>query len=179
MIVTELVTIVRLENVDFSGNVPELGVNQYDITQKAFADVSAYVTYPKGNSTWESLTEADKAKFGFKEVEWKAVKVKENKDEDKTDSQNDITKKFKLSSVKNTAKGIKIKWKAVDNAAKYEIYRQTGSGKKKLVKTVTKLTYTDKKASKEGTEYTYTIVALSSSGEIVAESASKTVTRTK
>ena len=162
---------VNLENITFYGDVPEYR----SAFGEPFNGVIAYVTYPKGNSTWESLTEADKAKFGFKEVEWKAVKVKENKDEDK----NDTTKKFKLSSVKNTTKGIKIKWKAVDNAAKYEIYRQTGSGKKKLVKTVTKLTYTDKKASKEGTEYTYTIVALSSSGEIIAESTSKTIVRTK
>ena len=61
-------------------------------------------------------------------------------------------------TLSNVAKGIKISWKKVTGATGYKIYRGT-----KLIKTITKastVTYTDTAVkSKNGTKYTYYVVA--------------------
>lgn len=67
----------------------------------------------------------------------------------------------KLSSVKNTASGVKITWNKVSGAEGYKVYRKTGSGSWKLLKTTTNnssFTYTDKTAS-SGKKYSYTVKA--------------------
>lgn len=71
-------------------------------------------------------------------------------------------------TVKNTAKGVKISWKKV-KGAKYKVYRG-----KKLLKTVKKTTYTDKKA-KKGKTYTYKVKAVK--GKTTSKAASKKATR--
>lgn len=54
----------------------------------------------------------------------------------------------------NTAKGVKVSWGKVSGATSYTLYR----GKTK-VRTVTATSYTDTKANKNGTKYTYKVVA--------------------
>ncbi len=84
-------------------------------------------------------------------------------------------KKPALSSITNTAKGITIKWKKVTNAADYQVYRKTGSGKWSKVKTVKGLSWTDTK-TKNGTKYQYRIYAHKGSVKSTA-SAAKTIYR--
>lgn len=67
----------------------------------------------------------------------------------------------KLSSVKNSASGVKVTWEKVSGAEGYKIYRKTGSGDWKLIGTTTnnkKFTYTDKTA-KSGKTYSYSVQA--------------------
>ncbi len=67
----------------------------------------------------------------------------------------------KLSSVKNTSKGIRISWEKVRGAEGYRIYRKTGTGSYTYIGKTTdseKLNYTDKTA-KDGKTYTYTVKA--------------------
>ncbi len=70
----------------------------------------------------------------------------------------------KLSSVKNSASGVKVTWEKVTGAEGYKIYRKSGSGSFKLIGTTTNnktFSYTDKTA-KSGTTYTYTVKAYKS-----------------
>lgn len=62
-------------------------------------------------------------------------------------------------SIKNTTKGVYLKWGKIDGATKYKIYRQTsGSSKWSLLDTVTGTSFTDKTA-KSGTKYYYRVRA--------------------
>jgi len=66
-----------------------------------------------------------------------------------------------LSSVTNLKSGVKVKWKAMDLATGYHIYRKTGSGSWKKIDSVegaSTLSYTDKSV-KSGTVYTYSVAA--------------------
>lgn len=67
----------------------------------------------------------------------------------------------KLSSVKSTKNGVKFTWKKVTGADSYIVYRKTGSGDWKELKTIedgSKLSYTDKTA-KKGKTYYYSVRA--------------------
>ncbi|MCD8018267.1 MAG: fibronectin type III domain-containing protein [Clostridiales bacterium] len=79
----------------------------------------------------------------------------------------DSLSNVKISSLKNTSKGIKIKWSRLSSASGYYVYRKTTSGGYKKIKTIksaTTVSYTDTsvKSSKNGTIYTYKIVPYSS-----------------
>ncbi len=72
-----------------------------------------------------------------------------------------------ISSAKNTANGVKLTWKKSSNASGYYVYRKTGSGSYKKIKTIKKkstVTYTDTSA-KNGSTYTYKVVAYSSNNK--------------
>jgi hypothetical protein len=74
-----------------------------------------------------------------------------------------------VSSVANSASGVTIKWGKVTGAAKYRIFRKTGSGGwTKLADTVD-VTFTDAKAV-NGTTYSYTVRCLSSDGSTLVSS---------
>ena len=79
----------------------------------------------------------------------------------------------KPTSVKavNTSTGIKLTWKSAKGAVKYTVYRG-----KKALKSLKKLTYTDKTA-KAGKKYTYTVKSVN--GKKTASSKSVTVYRLK
>ena len=71
-----------------------------------------------------------------------------------------LPKATAISSLKSTAKGIKITWKKVTGATGYRVYR--GS---KLIATIKKnatVSYVDTAAKKNGTKYTYKVVAIAS-----------------
>lgn len=70
----------------------------------------------------------------------------------------------KLSSVKNSASGVKVEWKKVTGAEGYNVYRKSGSGSYKYIGKTSKLYYTDETA-KSGTTYTYTVKAYKSKTE--------------
>ncbi len=66
-----------------------------------------------------------------------------------------------LKSVTSTKSGVSVKWSKVTGAEGYIVYRKTGSGSYKRIKTidnVSKVSYTDKSA-KKGTKYSYKVKA--------------------
>ena len=71
----------------------------------------------------------------------------------------------KLSSVKNTASGVKVSWKKVSGAKSYLVYRKNGKNSWKLLKEVNGSTssYTDKSA-KSGIKYSYAVRAVNKPG---------------
>lgn len=83
-------------------------------------------------------------------------------------------------SASYSAKGIKISWETVEDAKRYEVYRKTGSGTWKLVKTLGKSAtgYTDKDITYKKT-YSYRVKAIGEWDDMVVESAySSTVKKT-
>lgn len=67
----------------------------------------------------------------------------------------------KLENIKTTKSGVTIYWDDVKGASKYHIYRKTGSGSYKLIKTVSgnkTVKYLDKSA-KKGKTYSYRVYA--------------------
>ncbi len=67
----------------------------------------------------------------------------------------------KLSSAKNTSKGVTVKWNKVSGASGYYVYKKSSSGaftKIATVKSGSTISYTDTKA-KSGTTYSYTVKA--------------------
>ncbi|MCD7715267.1 MAG: leucine-rich repeat protein [Lachnospiraceae bacterium] len=72
-----------------------------------------------------------------------------------------------VSSLKNTSRGITVKWNEVTGATGYYVYRKTGSGSYKKIKTITAastVSYTDTSVkSRNGTSYTYKVTAYSGS----------------
>lgn len=67
-----------------------------------------------------------------------------------------------ISSLKNAANGIAVKWTAVKNADKYYLYRKTDDSAWQKIKTTASTSYTDKKAE-NGKKYTYTVRAVKDS----------------
>ncbi len=70
----------------------------------------------------------------------------------------------KLASVTMTKTGVQFKWKATDGAAKYLVYRKTGSGSWKYIGATSKTSYTDKKVT-AGKTYTYSVRAKNAAGK--------------
>ena len=74
-------------------------------------------------------------------------------------------------TVKQVTNGIKITFSSYNKAAKYRIFKKTGSGAWAKLTTTTNLTYTDK-AVKDGKKYTYAVIALNASGSALTEQGS-------
>ena len=73
----------------------------------------------------------------------------------------------KLSSVSNVFGGVSVSWGKVTGAAKYRVYRKSGSGSWAKVGDTTSTSFTDKTA-KSGTKYSYTVRCLDSAGNTVS-----------
>lgn len=72
----------------------------------------------------------------------------------------------RLTSVKSSAAGMTVSWKAVENAAKYRVYVKGGSATSwKALADTTKTSYTFANAV-YGTRYTFTVRAINSKGKI-------------
>lgn len=71
--------------------------------------------------------------------------------------------KTNITSITNTASGIKLKWKKVTGATSYKVYCKAGTGKWKVAKTTSKASYTNKKL-KNGKQYQYKVVAVRADG---------------
>lgn len=78
-----------------------------------------------------------------------------------------------LSSVSNTSKGVTVKWAKVTGAAKYRVFRKSGSGSWAKVGDTTSTSYTDTTAN-SGVTYKYTVRCLSSDGKSYTSSYDKT-----
>ena len=77
-------------------------------------------------------------------------------------------------SLSNGSSGVKVTWKKVSGASGYYIERKSGSGKWTQAKKITKgstLSWTDKKASKNGTKYQYRVTAYKGSTKSKVSSA--------
>ncbi len=83
---------------------------------------------------------------------------------------------------KNVSTGVKVSWTKVTGASGYYVYRKTGSGSYSKIKTISSgstLNYTDTSVkNKNGTTYTYKVVAYykNSSGSVSSTSAAATKT---
>lgn len=83
--------------------------------------------------------------------------------------------KTSISSVKGTAKGIKITWKKSKGASGYYVYRKAkGESGYKKIKTTSSTSCTDTKV-KTGTLYSYKIVAYKKSGKKTVKSSASAV----
>ena len=83
-----------------------------------------------------------------------------------------------LSKVENVNGGVKVTWGNVSGAAKYRIYRKSGSGSWTKIGDTTSVTYTDKAVS-SGSKYTYTVRCLNSAATVFTssfDSTGKTIT---
>ena len=66
----------------------------------------------------------------------------------------------KITSISNAAKGMKVSWNKINGAEGYVIYRASGNGSYKAIKTITNvntLSYTDTGATTNGSKYTYAV----------------------
>ncbi len=72
-----------------------------------------------------------------------------------------------LVSVTMKSTGVQFKWKAVDGAVKYRVYRKVGSGSWKYIGATSKTSYTNKKVT-AGTTYSYTVRAVDTAGKLSA-----------
>ena len=84
--------------------------------------------------------------------------------------------KPKIKNIKNTNKGIYLKWSKVNNTDGYKIYRKTKTGQYKLIKTLNKnkVSFTDATA-KNGVKYYYYIKAYKNYATL--KSNAKSITR--
>ena len=69
-----------------------------------------------------------------------------------------------LPTLKNTKNGVQVTWKKVAGAAKYRVFRKTGSGSWVRITDTAKTSVVDKTA-KKGVTYTYTIRCISANGK--------------
>lgn len=88
--------------------------------------------------------------------------------------------KVKITKATPTKNSVKLTWKKVKNCTDYEVYRSTSkNGEYKLIKTVKKATFTNKKL-KANTQYFYKVKAVNkTTGAEGALSAAKKVTTKK
>ena len=84
-----------------------------------------------------------------------------------------------VSSVSKVEAGVRVSWGKITGAAKYRVYRKTGSGSWTKVTDTAATTYTDKNV-KNGIKYTYTVRCLNSAGNPVSsfDSTGKSITYT-
>ncbi|MCD8013750.1 MAG: BspA family leucine-rich repeat surface protein [Lachnospiraceae bacterium] len=94
-------------------------------------------------------------------------------------SSDDAALAGEIARLANVSSGIKITWKETDGATGYKIYRKTGSGSYKLIKTITNsatVSYTDTEVkNKNGITYSYKVLPYSNDGN--GTGTSKTIVR--
>lgn len=128
------------------------GTITYSSSDKSIAKVSSkgVVTGKKAGTVTITVTAAGNSKIASAS---KTVKIKVK------------LATCEVSSLTNTAKGIKVQWKKVTGADGYYVKRRTSSGSYKVVATITSgstLKYVDTGVkSKYGTTYVYKVVAYS------------------
>lgn len=87
----------------------------------------------------------------------------------------------KISSVVNTASGLKLSWSKNAKASGYYIYRKKGTGSWTKIKTITSastVSYADSKASYNGSKYSYRVYAYKTlSGKTYKSAASAAVSQ--
>lgn len=152
--------------------------NKVKITWEKSSGASGYYVYQKKGDTWKKIaTIKDVSTTSYvhegltcgKKYTYtvKAYKVLNDKTYSSGYDKKGITGKPvpstpKLKKVsKESSTSVKITWNKVSGASGYIVYRKTGSGEWKKIKTIKKgstISYTDKKLTK-GKKYTYTVKA--------------------
>ncbi len=132
------------------------GADSYEVYRKVKGG-----SYSKVGTTRKTYFTDKKAKSGKKYY----YVVKAVNEAGKSDSSSSLSKYYladpSLKTPKSTKSGISLKWTKVTGAQGYIIYRKTGSGSYKKLKTekgVSNLSYVDKSA-KKGKKYTYKVKA--------------------
>lgn len=69
-----------------------------------------------------------------------------------------------LTAAVNEKDGIKVSWKKVAGASKYQVYRKTAKSAWKQIGSTTATSWNDKRGLKSGTRYSYTVRAVNGSG---------------
>lgn len=139
---------------------------------KKVSGASSYEVYRKAGSakSWKKVATTKKTSYTDKNVEsgttYKyTIRAVSSKGKSKYGSTAYETIRHlsapKLEKIKSTKSGVTIYWDDVKGASKYLVYRKTGSGDYKLIKTVSggsTVKYLDKTA-KKGKTYTYKVYA--------------------
>ena len=132
----------KLSKIVFQGNAPT-------IDSGAFWGVTAKVYYPSGSSGWKSVRNAY---YSGADLTWVAQSGKFS------------APNVSSSNVASSGK-VKLSWKKIDGASKYEVYRATSkSGTYKKMSTVTGTSYTNSTAE-AGKTYYYYVVAVAKDGK--------------
>jgi len=159
---------------------PELvsASNKYTGVKVSWKKVSGATNYNiyrrTGDGTgWEHIGTADKSKVYYidKDVinleNYQYTVLAYNAKGTSTYNTDGVGTKYvaapKVSTFKNTTKGVQLGWKKVSGASSYRIYRKTENGSWKLIKKLNNstFTYTDESV-KSGVKYSYAVKAVSS-----------------
>ncbi len=139
---------------------------------KKVSGASSYEVYRKAGSSksWKKIATTKKTSYTDKNVKsgttYKyTIRAVNSKGKSKYGSTAYETIRFlsapKLEKIRSTKSGVTVYWDDVKGASKYLVYRKTGSGDYKLIKTVSgksTVKYLDKSA-KKGKTYTYKVYA--------------------
>ncbi len=161
-------------------STPTLGKNYVQIKWKKSSQADYYMVYKKKDGKWKKVytTESNKTvKYTDKDVKtgkkyyYRIYAVKNgSKSEYTSESVRFVTapKGLKTTAVSG---GVKLTFGKVSGAKKYVIYRKSGDGKYKKIKTLKSSvrTYTDKSV-KKGVKYTYYVKTYNGSEYSVASS---------
>ncbi len=155
------------------------GASKYSIYRSTSEDG----TYTKLYTTKKNYYTDNKAKVGTKYY-YKVVTVHPKNSAANSVLSNDVAKICKLKrpfiKLSNKSKGkIKVTWKKVSGASKYEVYRKASGGKWKKVKTTTTTSWINKSGLKKGKTYYYKVKAIKADNTVAnsAYSAYKKIKR--
>ncbi len=142
------------------------------VSWKKSSGATSYYVYRKAGSakSWKKIATTKKTKYTDKNVKsgttYKyCIRAVNSSVKSKYGSSNYEKIRFlaapELEKITSTKKGVTVYWDDVKGASKYYIYRKTGSGSYKLIKTVSgkkTVKYLDKSA-KKGKKYSYRVYA--------------------
>ena len=137
----------------------------YDIYRKIGNGSYSRVKRVSGNSTVKWVdTEAKKSntKYTYKIYSRKALDGRVYQGSASPQKISYYIERPTVTSITNTAAGVKVTWKKVDGISGYCVYRKTGTGTYSRVKTISNastVTFTDTNAKTNGVRYAYFVVA--------------------
>lgn len=159
---------IKAYTIDGKVSAKNTGSGAISLTWTPLNNATGYEIYRKDADTeYELLETVDAATTSYKQSNleigktytYKVVPVGLEKEKEFSTTIKTILAKPTGVSLSKTKKEVKVKWKSVSKAAKYEVYRKIGSGSYKKIKTVTK-TYFNDTSVKKGKTYTYKVVAV-------------------
>jgi len=163
--VTPTVTL-SAESYTYDGKVKTPGVTVKDGAKTLAKDKDYIITWPSGRTAVASYTVTVTLKGNYSGSASKAFKV---------------VPATPTTTVANAAKGVTVKWTKAAGASGYYVYRKAGSGKYAKVKTVAKAaagSWTDTAVkAKNGTTYTYYVVAYGGTAKLTGGNKAAVVVR--
>lgn len=149
---------------------------------KSVANATSYVIYRKtgANGKYKQLEVVSGKKTSYVDIDavegrtyYYTIQAKKGSVKSEYNKSGKMLVRFEnqtVEEIKNTSSGLTLTWVKAVNAKNYYIYRKTGNGSFKKIKTVSgsaKASYTDKTV-KDGTTYTYKIVAVNGKSKSTA-----------